>query len=112
MQVGPTHGGFGVLLVNLNFTLSPWGLPLWLSWERIHLQCGRPGFNPWVGKIPLENGKATHCSILAWRIPRTVPSMGSQSRTRLVDSQFHLAHGEPRAFTGFQQRTHMVRVAF
>ena len=28
------------------------GLPLWLSWQRIHLQCGRPGFNPWVGKIP------------------------------------------------------------
>ena len=28
------------------------GLPLWLSWKRICLQCGRPGFNPWVGKIP------------------------------------------------------------
>ena len=27
-------------------------LPLWLSWERICLQCGRPGFDPWVGKIP------------------------------------------------------------
>ena len=27
------------------------GLPWWLSWLRIHLQCGRPGFNPWVGKI-------------------------------------------------------------
>ena len=26
-------------------------LPLWLSWQRIHLQCGRPGFNPWGGKI-------------------------------------------------------------
>ena len=25
---------------------------LWLSWERIHLHCGRPGFDPWVGKIP------------------------------------------------------------
>ena len=23
-----------------------------LSWKRIRLQCGRPGFNPWVGKIP------------------------------------------------------------
>ena len=23
-----------------------------LGWERICLQCGRPGFNPWVGKIP------------------------------------------------------------
>ena len=27
---------------------------------------------------PLENGMATHCSILAWRIPWTVWSMGSQ----------------------------------
>ena len=27
-------------------------LPLWLSWQRIRLQCRRPGFNPWVGKIP------------------------------------------------------------
>ena len=28
------------------------GLPLWLSWYRICLQCKRPGFDPWVGKIP------------------------------------------------------------
>ena len=28
-----------------------YGLLLWLSWERIHLQCGRPGFDTWVGKI-------------------------------------------------------------
>ena len=28
------------------------GLPLWLSWQRIRLQCGRPGFDPCVGKIP------------------------------------------------------------
>ena len=28
------------------------GLPLWLGWCRIHLQCRRPGFDPWVGKIP------------------------------------------------------------
>ena len=27
------------------------GLPRWLSWRSIHLQCGRPGFDPWVGKI-------------------------------------------------------------
>ena len=25
---------------------------LWLSWQRICLQCGRPGFDLWVGKIP------------------------------------------------------------
>ena len=28
------------------------GLPWWLRQERICLQCGRPGFDPWVGKIP------------------------------------------------------------
>ena len=45
------------------------GLPWWLSQEGIHLQCGRPGFNPWVGTIPLEEGMAIHSNSLAWRIP-------------------------------------------
>ena len=27
-------------------------LPWWLRWYRICLQCGRPEFDPWVGKIP------------------------------------------------------------
>ena len=31
----------------------------------------RSGFVPWVEKIPLEEGLATHSSILAWRIPWT-----------------------------------------
>ena len=26
--------------------------PQWFRQERVCLQCGRPGFNPWVGKIP------------------------------------------------------------
>ena len=30
-------------------------------------RCKRPGFDPWVGKIPLEEEMATHSSILAWR---------------------------------------------
>ena len=34
----------------------PWGL----SWQRICLQLGRPGFDPWAGKIPLEKGIDTH----------------------------------------------------
>ena len=37
----------------------------------------------WVGSLswedPLETGKATHCSMLAWRIPWTVQSMRLQS---------------------------------
>ena len=48
---------------------SNWGLPWWLRWWRIGLPCRRPGFDSWVGKIPLEKGMATHCSILVWRIP-------------------------------------------
>ena len=35
----------------------------------------------------LEKGKATHSNILAWRIPWTLQSMGSQSWTQL--SNFH-----------------------
>ena len=32
--------------------LTTVGLPWWLSWWRIYLQCGRPGFYPWAGEIP------------------------------------------------------------
>ena len=47
---------------------------------RIHLQCRRPGFNPW--EDPLGKETATDYSILAWRIPTEEPgslqSMKSQ----------------------------------
>jgi len=33
------------------------------------LECGRPEFDPWVGKIPWRRKMATHSSTLAWRIP-------------------------------------------
>ena len=39
----------------------------------------RCGFDPWVGKIPLENSMVTHSSILAWRIPWTEEPGGLQS---------------------------------
>ena len=38
-----------------------------------------PGFDPWVGKTPLEKGMATHSSILACRVPRTEEPVGLQS---------------------------------
>ena len=45
--------------------------------ERICLQCGKPGFDSWDlphREDPLQKGKATHSSILAWRIPgRGIP---------------------------------------
>ena len=40
--------------------------------------------NPGVGRIPLEQGTATHSSILAWRIPWT-EELGTQSCKQLRD---------------------------
>jgi len=49
------------------------GLPRWHNGKESTYQCRRckrRGFNPWVGKIPLEEEMATHSSILAWKIPQ------------------------------------------
>ena len=43
--------------------LGNFRLPWWLRRWRVRLQCGRSGFDPWVGKIPLEKGMVTHSSI-------------------------------------------------
>ena len=47
------------------------GLPWWLTWQRMCLQCRRP--LGWVRSLswedPLEDGLATYFSILAWRNP-------------------------------------------
>ena len=49
----------------------------------------------WVWSLnqehPLEKGTATHSSILTWRIPWTVYSMGLQSRTPLSDFFLHFS---------------------
>ena len=48
------------------------GLPGGTSDREPSCQCSRHKrhrFNPWVGKIPWEEGMATHSTILAWRIP-------------------------------------------
>ena len=39
----------------------------------------RHRFNLWIRKIPLEEGIATHSSILAWKIPWTEEPSGLQS---------------------------------
>ena len=62
------------------------GLPADSSGKEPACRCKRRkkhGFTHWVGKIPLEEGMATHSSILTWRIPGTeepgrLQSMGLQ----------------------------------
>ena len=71
------------------------GYPLQCSWASLVAQLIK---NPpavqetWVRSLgwedPLEKGKATHSSILAWRIPWTVHGV-AKSQTRLRDFHFH-----------------------
>jgi len=58
--------------------------PAFLLWVEICLQCRRHGSLGW--EAPLEKEKATHSSILPWRIPWTGVE---KNRTRLSDFHFH-----------------------
>ena len=80
------------------------GYPLQYSWASLvdQLVKNLPAVvETWVRPLgwedPLENGKATHSRILAWRIPWIVHGI-AESRTRLSD--FHFT-GSPLLFEGF-----------
>ena len=49
-----------------------------LRWQRICLQCRRPGFDPWVRKIPWRKKWQPTPVIHAWRIPWTEEPGGLQ----------------------------------
>ena len=77
------------------------GLPWWLRWSRIHLQCGKPGFDPLIRKTPGEgNGSPPQYSCLenpmdrgAWWV--TVHEV-TKSWTQLSDFHF-LTHPQREA---------------
>ena len=62
-------------------------LPWWLRWLRIRLQCRRPGFDPWVGKIPWRR---------KWQpTPPSLPAKFHAQRSlvhRVTKSQTQLSH--------------------
>ena len=65
------------------------GFPCCSAGLRIRLPCGRPGFSPWVEKIPWRRERLpTHFSILAWRILWTTVHGIAKSRTGLIDFHF------------------------
>ena len=73
------------------------GCPLQYSWASLVAQLVKnlPAmWETWVRSLgwedPLEMEMATHSSILAWRIPRTVLSIGSQTWTQLRDFHFQV----------------------
>ena len=64
------------------FIYEELGLPWWLRWWRTCLQCRRPAFSSWVGKIPWwGRGKPLQCSCLGNptdAIAGGLQSLGSQ----------------------------------
>ena len=82
--------------------VSLWkGLPWWLRWWRIHLQCGRPEFDPWVGKISWRREwQNTSVFLLensmdrgAWK---ALVHEVSKSQTRLRNFHFHFRSWKER----------------
>ena len=57
--------------------------------KRIRLQCGRPGFDPWVGKIPWRRERLPTPGFWPGEFHGLYWSMGSQSRTQLSDFPLH-----------------------
>ena len=84
----PTKGNYVFTILGLIFQLifrmkilsyEFGNIPWWLRQWRICLQFRRPGFDPWVGKIPWGRKWLTPSSFLTWRIPRTEEPSGLQS---------------------------------
>ena len=62
-------GKFQHKCCNFYGSLYPMGFPGGASGKKLTSQCRDPGLIPGSGEIPLEEGMATHSSILPWRIP-------------------------------------------
>ena len=59
-------------------TTSGWASQV-AQWERTHLPMQETQVQSLVCEEPLEKGMATHCSVLAWKIPWTEEPGGLQS---------------------------------
>ena len=68
--------------------LHTYGLPWWLSGKKSACQCWRPGFSPWVGKIPWRRAWQPTLVLLlreshGWR---SLSSCSSQGRTNASEA--------------------------
>ena len=77
-----------LLLTRIHTLLSQFllGLPRWCQWQRILLPMQERQVQSLGREDPLEEGMATHSSILGWRIPWTEEPGGLQS-TGVTKSQ-------------------------
>ena len=64
------YSPWGCKELDTTVRLSTKGLPWWLSSKESACNAGNLGLIPGL-EDPLEKGKATHSSVLAWRVPWT-----------------------------------------
>ena len=97
-------------------------LPWWLSQQWIRLQCGRPGFDPWVGKIPLRRAWQSTPVFLPGKSlwteePGGLQSMGSQrvghnsewlSTLKLKNKKINPVKNGPNPSKTYHQRPKMI----
>ena len=73
---------------------DPWlGLPWWLSWWRIHLQCRRPWFDSWVGKIPWRRDRLPTPVFWASLVAQMVKNLPAMRETWLQCLDWEDSHG-------------------
>ena len=87
------------------------GLPRWCSWHRARLpmqETEETQVESLGQEDPLEEGMATHSSILAWRIPRTGEPGGLQSMglQRVAQDWATNTHTHTHTHTRTHARTH------
>ena len=92
--------------------LAHGGFPCGSAGKESTCNVGDLGSIPGLGRFPWRRERLPTAVFWPGEFHGLYSPWGHKSQTRLSDFQFHLAHGEPQAFTGFHQRTHMVRVAF
>ena len=73
----------------IGYHSSIFGLPLWLSWLKIHLQCGRPRFNPWIGKIPWKGERLPTLVFGPRESMDSIVRGVAKSQTRLSNYHFY-----------------------
>ena len=101
-----------ILYINFSFFHLRWLLKCVVIMLGTASLVAQPVKNPpamwetWVWSLgwegPLEKGKATHSSILAWRIPWSVVHGITNSWTQLSDFHFHMPESSSVHWWGFQ----------
>ena len=87
------------------------GFPWWLRWWRICLQCRRPLFDPWVGKIPWRR-KWQHIPVFLWEIPWTEEPGGLQSTGWVAKFSHDLMTKPPPPWRTKEPKTNILTFLF